>query len=180
MMISFKPGMQNEKIAIIALVIIIIGALSLFFITAYGEDILDNLFGEIREETEPEVIALGDCVDVNYIGRYASNGTVFDSSYDFVENKSGGTPLKMFININQSETSPMVGYTGIIEGLAEGLIGLKENDTATIGPIPPEKAYGAKKLGIGDSFNTSNQFGNSLCCSFKVGLSFYVATVPGG
>jgi hypothetical protein len=147
--------MQSEKIAIVVLVVIIVGALSVYLLATYGEDIFGNLFGE-NEESEPGTIALGDCADVNYIGRYASNGTVFDSSYEDAENKTGGIPLQMFISINSSETSPKYGYTGIIEGLAEGLVGLKENATATIGPIPPEKAYGAKKLGIGDTFSTIN------------------------
>ena len=156
MITSFNGGMQSEKIAVIALVVIIVGALSVYLFATYGEDIFDNLFGE-NGETEPgATIALGDCADVNYIGKYASNGTVFDLSYEDVENKTGGTPLQMFISTNSSETAPKPGYMGVIKGLAEELVGLKENDTATIGPIPPEKAYGAKKLGIGDTFSTIN------------------------
>jgi len=155
MMTSFNAGMQSEKIAVIALVVIIVGALSAYSLATYGEDIFDNLFGE-NGETEPGAIALGDCADVNYIGRHASDGMIFDSSYEDAENKIGGTPLQMFISINSSETPPKYGYMGIIEGLAEGLVGLKENDTVTIGPISPEKAYGAKKLGIGDTFSTIN------------------------
>jgi FKBP-type peptidyl-prolyl cis-trans isomerase 2 len=155
MITSFNAGMQSEKVAIIALVIIIVGALSVYLFATYGEDIFGNLFGE-NEESEPVTIALGDCADVNYIGKYASNGTVFDSSYEDVENKINGTPLQMFISTNKSAVSPKPGYMGIIEGLAEGLVGLKDNDTATIGPILPEKAYGAKKLGIGDTFSTIN------------------------
>jgi FKBP-type peptidyl-prolyl cis-trans isomerase 2 len=143
--------MQNEKIAIIALAIIIIGALSIFLAATYSEDILDNLF------PEEKTIEIGDCADVNYIGTLV-NGNVFDSSYTYPENKTGGTPLKIFITMNQSETPP-TEYpqysSGLIEGFMEGLIGLKEGETATIGPIPPEKAYGAKKIGVGDTFTTS-------------------------
>ena len=102
-----------------------------------------------------KIIQIGDCVDVHYIGRYASNNSVFDSSYEDVNNKTGGSPLKVFVSLNSSEKSPKAGYITVIEGLAEGLIGLKEGDESTIGPIPPEKAYG-NKLGIGDTFNTSN------------------------
>ena len=143
--------MQNEKIAIIALAIIIIGALSIFLAATYGEDILDNLF------PEEKTIEIGDCADVNYVGTL-TNGTMFDYSYTYPENKTGGTPLKIFITMNQSETPP-TEYpqysSGLIEGFMEGLIGLKEGETATIGPIPPEKAYGAKKIGVGDTFTTS-------------------------
>ncbi len=66
--------MQKEKIALIALVIIVIGALSVFLI-AVNTDIFENLF------KEKLTIAEDDCADVNYIGRFASNNTVFDSSY---------------------------------------------------------------------------------------------------
>ncbi len=100
-------------------------------------------------------IQIGDCVDVHYIGRYASNNSVFDSSYEDVNNKTGGSPLKVFVSLNSSEKAPKAGYITVIEGLAEGLIGLKEGDESTIGPISPEKSYG-NKLGIGDTFNTSN------------------------
>ncbi len=45
MMTSFNAGMQSEKIAVIALVIIIVGALSVYSLATYGEDIFSNLFG---------------------------------------------------------------------------------------------------------------------------------------
>lgn len=110
----------------------------------YGGDILENLFGE----TETKIIETGDCADVNYIGRYASNNTVFDSSYADVENKEDGTPLQVFVNLDPNESAPEGYeddyYSGLIKGFMEGLIGLKEGETATIGPIPPEKAYGVK------------------------------------
>ena len=155
-MISFSTDMQTEKLAAIVLVIIIAGALSVWIGVTYGEDILSNLFGE---EEKVETIALGDCVDVNYIGRYASNDTVFDTSYEYWENKSGGTPLQIFVSFDENESSP-AGYeyyqSGLIDGLMEGLIGLKEGENKTIGPIPPEEAYGNySKLEEGNIFNTA-------------------------
>jgi len=155
MITSFNAGMQSEKVAIIALVIIIVGALSVYLFITYSEDIFGNI---IEENGEPEILSieLGDCADVNYIGKYASNGTIFDTSYDYAENKTGGIPLQMFVSMNKSAVSPKAGYMIVIEGLVEGLVELKENDTVTIGPIPPEKAYGAKKLSIGDTFSTIN------------------------
>jgi FKBP-type peptidyl-prolyl cis-trans isomerase 2 len=140
--------MQKEKLAAVVLVIIIIGALSSYLVVAYGDEIFENLFSEKKIET----IEIGDCVDVNYIGRYASNKTIFDSSYDDVGNKTGGLPLKIFVTFDTEAPSPE-GYeeygTGIIQGFMEGLVGLKDGDTITIGPIPPEKAYGVKP-DIGD------------------------------
>jgi len=230
--------MKGEKVAIIALVVIIVAALSVYLIIMYGGDILNNFavspvkaqddyvtfsvnstdneviiltndqYGEdtsltIEVATPPDhgsvdingtlvtytptrsylgndtfmykllqqgqsaeatvhirisynVIALGDCADVHYIGRYADNNTIFDTSYDDVDTKTGGNPLQMFITLDPNEESPIYGYTAIIEGLAEGLVGMKEGDSGVIGPIPPEEAYGTKKLSVGDSFNTSS------------------------
>jgi FKBP-type peptidyl-prolyl cis-trans isomerase 2 len=140
--------MQKEKIALIALVIIVIGALSVFLI-AVNTDIFENLF------KEKLTIAEDDCADVNYIGRFASNNTVFDSSYNDTTNKTGGSPLKIFASYNKTATSPKSGYTaGMIEGFMDGIIGMQEGQTKTIGPIPPEKAYGTNKFGVGSIFTS--------------------------
>jgi FKBP-type peptidyl-prolyl cis-trans isomerase 2 len=140
--------MQKEKMALIALVIIVIAALSVFLI-AVNTNIFENLF------KEKVILSEGDCADVNYIGRYASNNTIFDTSYTYPENKSGGTPLKVFITNDTNATSPKAGYTaGIIEGFREGLIGMEEGQSKIIGPIPPEKAYGKNKLTEGAIFTT--------------------------
>lgn len=149
-MTLYDTVMQNEKIAIIALVIIIFGALSIFLVATYNEEILNNLF------PEEKTIEFGDCADVNYIGTL-TDGTLFDSSYAFPDNKTDGTPLKIFVTMNESETSPTeypLYSSGLIEGFMEGLVGLKEGETATIGPISPEKAYG-NKLKVGDTFTTN-------------------------
>jgi len=140
--------MQKEKIALIALVIVVVAALSVF-VTAINTDIFENLF------KEKLILSEGDCADVNYIGRYASNNTIFDTSYKYAENKSGGTPLKVFLKTFPEEASWKPGYTtDIIEGFREGLIGMQEGQTKIIGPIPPEKAYGANKLTEGAIFTT--------------------------
>jgi FKBP-type peptidyl-prolyl cis-trans isomerase 2 len=140
--------MQKEKIALIALVVIVVAALSVFLI-AVNTDIFENLF------KQKLTISEGDCADVNYTGRYTLNNTIFDTSYKYAQNKSGGTPLKIFVSNNTNATSPKAGYTaGMIEGFREGLIGMQEGQTKIIGPIPPQKAYGANKLKVGDSFYT--------------------------
>jgi len=140
--------MQKEKIALIALVIIVIGALSVFLI-AVNTDIFENLF------KEKLTIAEDDCADVNYIGRFASNNTIFDSSYNDTTNKTGGRLLKIFASYNKTATSPKSGYTaGMIEGFMDGIIGMQEGQTKTIGPIPPEKAYGTNKFGVGSIFTS--------------------------
>jgi FKBP-type peptidyl-prolyl cis-trans isomerase 2 len=159
-MTSFNPTMKNKKSAVILLVTVIVAAIFVFFAVSYSENIVNFLNGK---KTEEKVIALGDCADVNYVGRYASNNTIFDTSYSNVANDSGiynknnpYQPLKIFVNLNKSK-SPPAGYQNysqsFIEGLIEGLVGLKEGQTSVIN-ISAEKAYGAKKLKVGDIFST--------------------------
>lgn len=141
--------MKNEKIALVALVIVVMSALCVFLIavnTTFFEDIF----------TEKLTIEEGDCADVNYIGRYPGNNSIFDSSYTYIENKTGGIPLKIFVTTNTSLQSPKGGYSsGMIKGFMMGIIGMKEGQTKTIGPIAPKDAYGEKKFTIGSLFNSS-------------------------
>ena len=157
MMTSFNTAMQNEKIAVIGLVVIIAGVLSVYLAVTYGEDIFKNLSGE------GETIEIGDCADVHYTGSF-ENGTVFVTSYADVANQSGiydetrpYEPFNIFVSLNAIELPPE-GYetyfSGMIEGFMEGLVGLKEGETATIGPIPPEKAYGVTPK-VGDIIDIS-------------------------
>lgn len=155
--------MRNEKLAAILLVIVIVGSISVFLTVTYSKDILNAFNGK---KTEEKVLALGDCVDVNYIGRYASNYTIFKSSYADPTNKTGGEPFKIFMSWNEGEYPPdgYGNYTQDIKGLIEGLVGLKEGDSKTIGPIPPEEAYGVYPK-VGDVVTVSDP---SLGKDFKI------------
>ena len=83
-MIPFSTDMKSEKtseskvdktaIAVALLTIIIVVALATYIAAAYYPDIIDNLFKEEKS------IEFGDLVEVHYIGRYASNDSIFDSS----------------------------------------------------------------------------------------------------
>ena len=141
--------MQKEKIAAIILVVIVVVALFAYIAAK------ENLFGNLFEPEPDKEVELGDCVDLYYIGKF-TNGTVFDSSYVDSVNKTNGTLLNVYVTKN-STASPPTGYenytAGMIEGFIDGIIGLKEGQDVTIGPIPPEKAYG-NKVKIGDTFNT--------------------------
>ena len=151
--------MQREKIAIVALVIIIVGALSVYLINLYYPEVFENIF---EGEKPIYTIETGDLVDVHYIGRFASNNTIFDTSYADPENKTGGSPAQIFVTLNTSAIPPgdYSTYSNIVgedfvEGFIEGLVGLKTNQVATIGPVPPEKAYGVK-LQVGDIIDLSS------------------------
>ena len=99
--------------------------------------------------------------------------TIFASSYDFTENKSGGTPLKVFI-IKNTSAVPDTNYSGYsnlidntyIEGFLEGLPGLIEGESKTIGPLPPEKAYGFRPK-EGDELNLT-EFGGVVYQIVKI------------
>jgi FKBP-type peptidyl-prolyl cis-trans isomerase 2 len=153
--------MQNEKIAVIALIVIIAGALSVYLISANQEDLLKSLFPSGNNNppiTGNTTVAEGDCIDIQYIGRYASNGTVFNSSYTDDNYTVPGIPLKIFVTLDPTKSPPteyQANYTsGIIEGLMEKLIGLKLGKTYTLN-IPADEAYGAKKFTVGAVFNSS-------------------------
>ncbi|MBU0497594.1 MAG: FKBP-type peptidyl-prolyl cis-trans isomerase [Candidatus Thermoplasmatota archaeon] len=145
--------MQKEKLAAISLVVIVVVVISLFFTVTYYPKLIENLFeGE-------KSIGYGDYADLHYIGRYANNNTIFDTSYAFAENKSGGTPLKIFVTLNTSAipSENFSGYSNQIDniyiaGFLEGLIGLKEGESKTIGSIPPEKAFGVRPQ-VGDELD---------------------------
>ena len=130
--------MKNEKIAAVVLVVIIAGALTVYLAATYGDHIFKNIFGEEK------IIELGDCVDVHYVGRFAANNSVFDSSYEDIENKTGGTPLNVFVNPNMNLTRP-TGYenysSSVIRGFQNGLVGMKPGENKSL-IIPPEDAYG--------------------------------------
>ncbi|MBN1281332.1 MAG: FKBP-type peptidyl-prolyl cis-trans isomerase [Candidatus Thermoplasmatota archaeon] len=134
--------MQQEKIALIALVIVVVAALSTFLI-AINTDIFENLFeGQKR-------IEYGDYADVQYIGYYASNNTIFDSSYEYPNNKTGGSAAKLFVTLDMSAT-PDANFSGysntindfFIPGFIENLVGLGRGEKRTTAVIPPEQAYG--------------------------------------
>jgi FKBP-type peptidyl-prolyl cis-trans isomerase 2 len=145
--------MQSEKIAVIALIVIIAGALSAYLLATYGADIFSP-----QPTSLTDTVEIGDCININYTGRYASNNTIFDSSYEDPDAKTGGTPLEIFVTLDPDQIPP-IGYStyssSIINGLMTRLIGLKEGESYTLGPIPPKEAYG-QKFDLDDTVNTTS------------------------
>jgi FKBP-type peptidyl-prolyl cis-trans isomerase 2 len=169
--------MKIEKIAIIALITIIATTLSIMLISSFGDDIMNNLFSNTSPSQEySSIIKDGDCADINYIARYASNNTIFDSSYNDTDEKTGGTPLQIFVTTDDTKQNPsgFSNYTsGYIPGLISRLIGTKQGESYTF-EIPPEEAYGAKKLKVGDRFNSSSFALNTLNPSLSLNQTLEV------
>lgn len=152
-MSQYESDMEKEKLALAGLVVVVIIAFSVFLYVNYGEDLFKG----------PETVEYGDCVDLHYIGKYASNNTVFDTSYEDANSKTGGTVLQLYVAQNATDYpsdenfannySALLGQD-FVEGLVEGVEGLKEGETKTIGPIEPENAYGLSPK-VGDVLDLS-------------------------
>lgn len=139
--------------ALVALIIIVVSVVALHSIN------IENLF----KQPKALVVEIGDCVDVDYIVKYASNGTMIDTSYEdiakqygiYKENKTY-QPLKIYVSMNATSFPPP-GYedysSAYIIGVIEALIGMKEGEEKTV-VVPPEKGYGVKPK-IGDIINIS-------------------------
>lgn len=159
---------RKRNFAAAILVIIIVVALSFILLLqtdTEGKTVLDKILKNLFKEED--IIEFGDYADVHYIGRYSSNDMVFDSSYNDVDNKSGGKPLQIFVTLNSSEipSSLYSNYSNkingnYIEGFINNLIGLKKGDNSTTDNIPPEKAYGVTPV-VGDVINLS-EFGGGV------------------
>jgi len=157
-MILFNPDMQKEKIIAIGFAVIIVAGISGLLLMAYGEDILKNLLGS------EDIIENGDYVEFNYIAKYASNGLIFETTYNDTDTKTGGTPLKFFVSTNTS-ASPGEGYeeysnlVGIyfVEDFVKGLNGLKAGDEVTISSTD-DGSHGVL-LTTGDLINLTPYFG---------------------
>ena len=83
-----------------------------------------------------EIVAVGDTVAVDYVGRL-EDGTIFDSSIEeFAKQKKGYTPGRTF-----EPLSFTVGAGQMIKGFDNGVIGMKLGEKKTI-TIAPKDAYG--------------------------------------
>lgn len=94
---------------------------------------------EIRDDTlgtPGDSAYLGRYLRVDYIGRLASDSTIFDQTVDsligYVEQER-----------ITSELIVRLGTTGLVEGFEQGLIGMKVGGVRTI-TIPPRLGYGTQ------------------------------------
>jgi len=110
-------------------------------------------------------IEIGDCVEVNYIGRYQVNNTIFDTSYEDVAKAEGiydstrfYQPLKVFVDPVGNMSVP-TGYeeysSSMIPGFIKGLVGMSIGENKTV-VVPPEEAYGTWNVSLAEQFQMSN------------------------
>ncbi|MBN1157450.1 FKBP-type peptidyl-prolyl cis-trans isomerase [Candidatus Woesearchaeota archaeon] len=97
----------------------------------------------MMDELKPKItVKSGDEAEVNYIGWYDVNGSVFDSSIVNWEEK-GVTKNSEFSSHSEFVTQKfIIGEGRMIAGFEEGILGMNISDEKTI-IIPPEKGYPA-------------------------------------
>ncbi len=117
---------------------------------------------QVWQEQQPDAVGEGDFVEMYYIGYY-ENETVFSSSFTggnvsadaSFDDDASLAPFRAYMgkerpSANEYPTNWSAGDLGTIQGarlydlpgLYDGLLGMEEGDVATIGPVPPEQAYG--------------------------------------
>jgi len=177
--------MQLEKsgvYALVALIVIVIVALGMY---AFKQDV-ERMF------SQPKVVEIGDCVEVNYIARYASNGTVFDTSYEEIAKENGiysenisYEPLKIFVDPDGTRELPE-GYEsfsslpplGMKEGFIKYLVGMREGENKTV-ILPPDEAYGDWNTSLAESLGWDRLDRNMMInCTEKVNKSQFSMFFP--
>ena len=102
--------------------------------------IKDYLAQANKAVKEDEIVASGDKITVDYIGRL-NDQEVFDTSVKMVAEAAGKYSPQRNYDEGLSFT---VGAGQMIKGFDEAVVGMKVGETKTI-HIPAEKAYGAKR-----------------------------------
>ena len=105
----------------------------------------------LKPSSVNKVIEEGDCILINYTMRYASNGTIIETTYKDVaiaegiyDNNHSYEPKKVFVNADRSKVPPPGFCHKILPaGLIEKLVGLAEGEKRTI-TLSPKEAYGVK------------------------------------
>lgn len=137
--------MQLERSGLVSIII-----LAVIVSSVGGAYVYFNYF-----YTPEKIVEVGDCVLVNYIAKYANNGTVFATSYEDVAKENGiynenasYEPLKIFVDPDGSREIPK-GFEnfssfpplGMKKGFIKYLVGMKEGESKTV-VLSPDEAYG--------------------------------------
>jgi len=139
--------MKKEQLAAIILAVIIFGSLSAYLLVKYNDDI----FGKDEADNIKDYAEVGDCLVLNYIGKF-SNDTVFDTSYedvakewDLYDESLVYEPVNIFVD-PEGEFIPPEGYDNyssmvMLKAVIEASEGMKEGETKTV-TIQPEDGFG--------------------------------------
>lgn len=100
--------------------------------------------GEQSEEGSDDVVAVGQTIKVNYIGKLL-DGRVFDTSLITVANDDAAYPKTLsFTKRSNSSYTPLsfeVGAGRMIAGFDEAVVGMKVGESKTV-TLTPDEAYG--------------------------------------
>lgn len=107
--------------------------------------ILGVYYGYVVPKIAPPPIRAqtGDTVHVNYVGTFASDSLVFDTSLRSIAQDNASYP-KAFSFSWHSTWSPLsvtIGSGGVVKGFDLGVQGLAEGESKTV-IVPPELGYG--------------------------------------
>lgn len=96
-------------------------------------------------EFSSKVIGKTHRVQANYIGSYP-DGLIFDTSFAYVANNNDWPKEKTIehsfgpLKVAMSSEAVQSGYTTVVKGFNEGLMGMKAGETRVV-RVPPEKGY---------------------------------------
>ena len=138
---QLEPKHKKTGIALLALIIIIVVLVSAL--------ILPSLL-------QQKIIALGDCAEVEYIGAFTTNGTIFTTTYDDAAHNIGGSPQNLYVNLNPNIVAPSkCGATSpstfIPPNAIHALVGMKEGETKNI-TLSPTEAYGDWNTSLAEQY----------------------------
>ena len=146
--------MQLERTGLVSIII-----LAVIVSSVGGAYVYFNYF-----YTPEKIVEVGDCVLVNYIAKYANNGTVFATSYEDIAKENGiydenasYEPLKIFVDPDGSREIPK-GFEnfssfpplGMKKGFIKYLVGMKEGENKTV-VLSPDEAYGTWNISLAES-----------------------------
>jgi len=141
MVMRFERLSKDAAGAVSALIIVLIAVL---MVSASTVVILLYQGGQ-SEETTSDVVAVGQTISVDYIGKL-TDGRVFDTSIYSVASNDAAYPKSLSFTMRSSNSSytPLsftVGGGEMITGFDEAVVGMRVGETRTV-TLTPDQAYG--------------------------------------
>ena len=147
---------RDDLLCFGTMMVVIVVGLSVLGYNWYQHEYGDEGKEETKDYMEFKTVAWGDFVTVQYTGKLADTGEVFETTYEDVGEddsipklegvfKDGPyEPKKIYVGPSPIPGSPdndvYTTWPTVPQGLVEGLVGMKKGETRTL-TIPPEKAF---------------------------------------